>query len=126
MVRERWVNVSSPYSDSRLPMEGIWGLPRLREQSRCPRGGKGGAESPEVRKILLGQERSGVSERGQGRPRPGGLESSGSEVEVSGSWARRAARHTGKALDGSWRLGFHPKSHRRARKDCRIQGETKP
>lgn len=86
MVRERWVNVSSAYSDSRLAMEGVWGLPRLREQSRSPRGGKGGTESPEVRKILLGQERrSGVSERGRGRPSPGGLESSSSEVEELGS-----------------------------------------
>lgn len=64
-MRERWVHVSSPYRNSRLAMEGVWGLPRLREQGRLPGGGDACAESPEVRKILLGKERrNSVSEKG--------------------------------------------------------------
>ena len=39
MVGERWVNVSSPYNDSRLAMVGVWGLPKLRKQGGLLRGG---------------------------------------------------------------------------------------
>lgn len=40
MTGERWANVSSPYDDSRLAMEGVWGQPKLRKQGGPPRGGK--------------------------------------------------------------------------------------
>lgn len=75
MVTGRWVRVSSPSSNFRFAMEGVWGLPRLREQGRLPGGGNAYAESPEVRKILLEKERgNNVSEMGRGGQRPGGLD----------------------------------------------------
>lgn len=47
-----------------------------------------------------------------------------SEAEGRGEGARRAAGTSWKALTGSWGLRFHPEEPRRARKGCRIQGET--
>lgn len=102
-------------------MEGVWGLPRLREQGRLPGGGNACAESPEVRKILLEKERgNSVSEMGRGGQRPGGLDWRGWErQDQEGSRA-----HHGRPRMAAGGLAFTLKSRRKARKDCRIQGET--
>lgn len=110
--------MSHHLGDSRLSSEVVWGLPRLREHGRLPRGGSTRAECPEVREVLLGVERRNrVSERGHGGQQLSETEGLGGRPGGQQDTSQRPRMAAGG-------LDFTLKSHRMAKKECRVQGET--